>query len=73
MKLRLFNFSLTKTAFLWYSTLLGNSIMSWNDTESKFHKQFYRIEPKVTIGDLAKVVQELRESVERYMAMFRIE
>lgn len=39
--------------------------------ESKFYKQFYRIEPKVTIRDLTRVIQELRESVEKYMARLR--
>lgn len=41
--------------------------------ETKFHDQFYRTEPKITIGDLAKVVQESGKSVERYMARFRTE
>lgn len=35
--------------------------------ESKFHEQLYRTEPEVTMGDLAKVILELRESVKKYM------
>lgn len=41
--------------------------------ERKFHEQFYRIEPEITIGNLAKVVQEIRESIKKYVARFKTE
>ena len=41
-KLRLFNFSLTGSAFAWYINLPPNSIQSWEELVEKFHEQFYR-------------------------------
>lgn len=57
LKLRLFANSLTKEAFPWYMNLPPNSINSWYDLESKFHEQFYRTEPDITVADLARVTQ----------------
>lgn len=39
--------------------------------KSKFHKPFYKIETEITIGDLAKIVYDLGEPVEKYVAKFR--
>lgn len=39
--------------------------------ERKFYKKFYRTELEVIIGDLAKVVQKLRELVKKYITRFR--
>jgi len=71
LKLRLFANSLTKSAFSWYMNLPPNSINSWYDPESKFHEQFYRTEPDITVADLARVTQLQGESVEKYIARFR--
>ncbi|KAM1296982.1 hypothetical protein ACFX2F_023987 [Malus domestica] len=36
-KLRLFNFSLTSSAFAWYINLPPNSVQSWEELVEKFH------------------------------------
>ncbi|XP_070672416.1 uncharacterized protein [Malus domestica] len=41
-KLRLFNFSLTGSAFAWYINLPPNSVQNWEELVEKFHEQFYR-------------------------------
>ncbi|XP_050233341.1 uncharacterized protein LOC126681829 [Mercurialis annua] len=56
-KLRLFASSLTKMAFTWYSHLSPNSIGAWKDMEMKFHEEFYRAPPDVTLADLARISQ----------------
>ncbi|KAM2991110.1 hypothetical protein FF2_004870 [Malus domestica] len=37
-KLRLFNFSLTGSAFAWYINLPPNSVQSWEELVEKFHE-----------------------------------
>ncbi|KAM2039086.1 hypothetical protein ACFX1T_012568 [Malus domestica] len=39
--------------------------------EMAFHKQFYRVEPKITINDLVEVKQYEHESIEDFMMRFR--
>ncbi|XP_050218815.1 uncharacterized protein LOC126669396 [Mercurialis annua] len=70
-KLRLFASSLTKMAFTWYSHLSPNSIGAWKDLEIKFHEEFYRAPPDVTLADLARISQLPSESVEKYIDHFR--
>src|SRR6185437_12497154 len=41
LRVRMFSFSLTGTAFSWFSSLTPNSIRSWNELEQKFHDHFY--------------------------------
>lgn len=69
----LFSSSLTKTIFYWYSTLLVNSMLSWNDMQSKFHDQFYKTKSKVAMRDLVKVVHEPGELIKKYVTRLRIE
>jgi hypothetical protein len=52
---RLFSLSLTGTTFAWYVTLPPNSINSWNDLESKFHKHFFSGEYELGLAVLASV------------------
>lgn len=44
---------------------------NWFELEHKFHKQFYRAEPEVTVADLARLTQLQGESVDKYIARFR--
>lgn len=39
--------------------------------ENRFYEQFYKTELEVIIGDVAKIIQKLGESVERYVTRFR--
>jgi len=48
-----------------------NSINNFYELEHKFHEQFYRAEPEVTVADLARLTQLQGESVEKYIARFR--
>ncbi|CAL2230426.1 unnamed protein product [Prunus armeniaca] len=53
LKLRLFWNSLSGQAFNWYTSLPANSVQAWEQMESVFHDYYYRIQPEVTISDLA--------------------
>ncbi|XP_070668774.1 uncharacterized protein [Malus domestica] len=55
-KLRLFRNSLVGLASPWYVLLPPNSITDWGQIEMAFHKQFYRMEPEMTINDLVDLI-----------------
>ncbi|CAL8155834.1 unnamed protein product [Prunus armeniaca] len=57
LKLRLFGNSLYGQAFTWYTNLSANSVQTWEQMESVFHDYYYRIQPEVTISDLAALKQ----------------
>ena len=38
---RMFSLSLTGMAFSWFSSLVPNSIRSWDELEQKFYDHFY--------------------------------
>lgn len=63
LKFFLFNMSLTKTTFIWYTNLPANSIQEWDELEWKFHKQFYGSEPKLSMANLALYRQKSGETV----------
>jgi hypothetical protein len=71
IRVRLFSLSLTSTAFAWYAALPPNSINSWNELESKFHKHFFTGEYELGLADLASVQQGREESVNDYIRRFR--
>ncbi|KAM1818388.1 hypothetical protein ACFX11_000189 [Malus domestica] len=54
-KLRLFNFSLTGSAFAWYINLPPNSVQSWEELVEKFHEQFYRPGMEMSVSSLARM------------------
>jgi hypothetical protein len=68
---RLFSLSRSGTAFAWYAVLPPNSINSWNELESKFHKHFFVGEYELGLADLASVRQGHEESVNDYIRRFR--
>ncbi|KAM1543566.1 hypothetical protein ACFX1Z_013207 [Malus domestica] len=70
-KLRLFNFSLTGSAFAWYINLPPNSIQSWEELVEKFHKQFYRSGMEMSISSLARTSQASDESPMDYLTRFK--
>ncbi|CAL9030632.1 unnamed protein product, partial [Prunus brigantina] len=57
LKLRLFGNSLSGQAFTWYTSLPANSIQTWEQMENVFHDYYYRIQPEITISDLAALKQ----------------
>ena len=52
---RLFSLSLTGTAFSWFSSLAPNSILNWNQLESKFRDQFCSEENEAKLLDLTSL------------------
>lgn len=40
--------------------------------ESKFHEEFYKTKLEITMRDVAKIIQEPEEPIERYVAKFII-
>ncbi|KAM0956069.1 hypothetical protein ACFX2A_024890 [Malus domestica] len=70
-KLRLFNFSLTGSAFAWYINLLPNSIQSWEELVKKFHEQFYQPGMEMLVSSLARMAQASDESPMDYLTRFK--
>ncbi|KAM0977609.1 hypothetical protein ACFX2C_013680 [Malus domestica] len=70
-KLRLFNFSLTGSAFAWYINLPPNSIQNWDELVEKFHEQFYRPGLEVSVSSLARMAQASDESPMDYLTRFK--
>ncbi|KAM2033421.1 hypothetical protein ACFX1T_015311 [Malus domestica] len=70
-KLRLFNFSLTGSAFAWYINLPPNSIQNWEELVEKFHEQFYRPGLEVSVSSLARMAQASDESPMDYLTRFK--
>lgn len=50
MKLKRFAHSLTGAAFTSYTNLPQKYVLNWQDIKWKFHNQFYRIEPEVSMA-----------------------
>ncbi|KAM1860071.1 hypothetical protein ACFX13_012281 [Malus domestica] len=70
-KLRLFNFSLTGSAFAWYINLSPNSIQSWDELVEKFHEQFYWQGMEMLVSSLARMAQAFDESPMDYLTRFK--
>ncbi|KAM0981963.1 hypothetical protein ACFX2A_015243 [Malus domestica] len=70
-KLRLFNLSLTGSAFAWYINLPPNSVQSWEELVEKFHEQFYRPGMEVSVSSLARMAQASDESPMDYLTRFK--
>ncbi|KAM2003322.1 hypothetical protein ACFX15_026902 [Malus domestica] len=70
-KLRLFNFSLTGSAFAWYINLPPNSIQSWKELVEKFHEQFYRPGMEMSVSLLARMAQAFDELPMDYLTRFK--
>ncbi|CAL2266095.1 unnamed protein product [Prunus armeniaca] len=71
LKLRLFGNFLSGQAFTWYTTLPANSIQTWEQMESVFHDYYYRIQPEVTVSDLAALKQSEDEPAQDFINRFR--
>jgi hypothetical protein len=70
-KIRLFLFSLSGTAFNWFTSLTPNSIDTWPALEQKFHDYFYNGEVELRLSDLTVVRHWHGETVPEYLKRFR--
>lgn len=64
--------SLTKNAFVWFTTLPQNSIHSWNQLERMFHEQFYMGKTKISLKELASIKRKFTEPIDGYLNRFRL-
>ena len=71
MKVRNFPFSLTSTAFAWFTLLPSCSIGSWAELEEKFHNHFYNGAHETRLSYLASVRQGRDELVLDFFKRFR--
>ncbi|CAL8086800.1 unnamed protein product [Prunus armeniaca] len=71
LKLRLFGNSLSRQAFTWYTSLLANSVQTWEQMENVFHDYYFRIQLEVTISDLAALKQSEDELAHDFITRFR--
>ena len=66
LRVRLFSFSLTGTAFSWFSSLAPNSILNSNQLDRRFHEHFFSEENEAKLSDLTSVRQGRDEPVSDY-------
>jgi hypothetical protein len=66
-KVRFFSLSLSGPIFLWFASLPHDSIVGWEDLETKFHQYFYSGVMEKGITDLADVRQENNETGLHYL------
>jgi hypothetical protein len=71
LKVRLFPFSLTGTAFSWFSALPYGSINTWYLIEKKFHEHTYSGNNELKLSHLTSIRQKHDESVTDYVKRFR--
>jgi len=70
--LKFFPNSLTKNAFIWFTTLAPHSIQHWTQLESLFYEQFYIGQSKISLKELESVRRQSTDSVEDYLNRFRL-
>ncbi|CAL2258211.1 unnamed protein product [Prunus armeniaca] len=71
LKLRIFGNSLSGQAFTWYISVPANSFQTWEHMENVFHDYYFRIQPEVTISDLAALKQNEDEPAQDFITRFR--
>jgi hypothetical protein len=71
LRIRLFSLSLTRTAFVWFSSLPAHSIYGWEPLERKFHEHFYSGTSEAKFAELTSVRQSHDESVLDYFKRFK--
>jgi hypothetical protein len=71
LKVRFFPLSLSGIAFLWFSALPPDSILTWAHLEQRFHDHFYSGENELKLSHLTSVKQQHDESVVDYIKRFR--
>ncbi|CAL2255414.1 unnamed protein product [Prunus armeniaca] len=71
LKLRLFGNSLSGQDFTWYTSLPANSVQTWEQMKNVFHDYYFRIQPEVTMSDLAALKQSEDEPAQDFITRFR--
>src|SRR3954470_17032800 len=72
LRIKYFPSSLTKNAFIWFTTLPPNSIDAWAYLERLFHEQFYMGQTKISLKELASVKRKFAETIDDYLNRFRL-
>ncbi|XP_050908838.1 uncharacterized protein LOC127122568 [Lathyrus oleraceus] len=71
LRMKYFPSSLTKNAFTWFTTLPPNPIDSWPHLERLFHEQFYMVQTKISLKELASIKRKFTEPIDDYLNRFR--
>ena len=58
-------------AFTWYSSLLPNSMQSWEDMERLFHDRFYKPQLEASIINLLGIKQQAYEPITKFLERFK--
>ncbi|XP_050902315.1 uncharacterized protein LOC127112536 [Lathyrus oleraceus] len=72
LRMKYFPSSLTKNAFMWFTTLPPNSIDTWPHLERLFHEQFYMSQTKISLKELASIKRKFTELIDDYLNRFRL-
>jgi len=72
LRLKYFPSSLTKNAFMWFTTLTPHSIQNQTQLVRLFHEQFYMGQSKISLKELASVNRSSTESIDDYLNRFRL-
>ncbi|XP_050877490.1 uncharacterized protein LOC127081262 [Lathyrus oleraceus] len=72
LRMKYFPSSLTKNAFMWFTTLPPNSIDAWPQLERLFHEQFYMGQTKISLKELASIKRKFTEPIDDYLNRFRL-
>ncbi|XP_050916362.1 uncharacterized protein LOC127131484 [Lathyrus oleraceus] len=64
LRIKFFPSSLTKIAFTWFTTLPQCSIHTWNQLERMFHEQFYMVQTKISLKELASIKRKFTETID---------
>jgi len=71
LRVRLFSFSLSGSAFARFTTLPANSILYWADLEKQFHQFFFSRIIELKLTDLTSLRQRNDDSVAAFIQRFR--
>jgi len=72
LRMKYFPSSLTKNAFTWFTTLPSHSMFTWTQLEKAFHEQFYMVQSKISLKELASVRRKMSESIDDYLNRFEL-
>jgi hypothetical protein len=72
LRLKYFPTSLTKKAFMLFTTLTPHSIQNWTQLERLFHEKFFMGQSKIRLKELASVKRNHTEYIDDYLNRFRL-
>jgi hypothetical protein len=71
LKLGMFRLSLSRTIFIWFTSLTPNYIFTWAQLEQKFHEYFYSGDTDLRLSHLTIIKQKHNEPIADYIGRFR--